>query len=93
MLPPTRQLAEGFDRHERSGSPIPRGLIEQATRLWSELEASTTSPVVLHGDLHHDNILSASPGPGSPLIRRDISATRHSRPGRCCAICGKTGIV
>jgi len=37
--------------------PLPRGLYERAERLFAELEASAPPPVVLHGDLHHFNIL------------------------------------
>src|SRR5262249_12524405 len=32
-------------------------------RLFVELEASMADPVVLHGDLHHDNILAAAREP------------------------------
>lgn len=39
--------------------PFPMRLVEQAEALFSELIASTDSEVVLHGDLHHENILSA----------------------------------
>ena len=39
--------------------PIPQRLFEQAERLFSELLASNETPVLLHGDLHHFNILSS----------------------------------
>ena len=39
--------------------PLPRAQVDEAEALFSELLASSGSPVLLHGDLHHDNILSA----------------------------------
>ena len=37
--------------------PFPRALVEEAESLFEELLASQAAPVLLHGDLHHDNIL------------------------------------
>ena len=37
--------------------PFPARLVEQAERLFEELLASMDAPVLLHGDLHHYNIL------------------------------------
>lgn len=42
--------------------PFPPHLVETAERLFAELLASSSPPVVLHGDLHHDNVLSAPDG-------------------------------
>ncbi|MFK3983398.1 aminoglycoside phosphotransferase family protein [Micromonospora sp. NPDC050397] len=42
---------------------LPRRLVERASRLFDELVASATDRVVLHGDLHHDNILRADREP------------------------------
>lgn len=39
--------------------PLPTRLVEQAESLFSDLIASQAEPVLLHGDLHHDNILAA----------------------------------
>ena len=39
--------------------PFPPELVDRAERLRDELLASPTEPVLLHGDLHHANILSA----------------------------------
>lgn len=41
-------------------SPLPIALVDQAEALFAELIASMSEPVLLHGDLHHENILSAS---------------------------------
>jgi streptomycin 6-kinase len=43
--------------------PFPRALVEEAEALFSELLASQAAPVLLHGDLHHDNILAAQRAP------------------------------
>ena len=37
--------------------PLPDQLVEQAEALFAELLATERDPVLLHGDLHHDNIL------------------------------------
>src|SRR5262249_40710442 len=43
--------------------PFPLALGEQDEALVEELLASHAAPVLLHGDLHHDNILSAQRAP------------------------------
>lgn len=42
--------------------PFPAHLIDIAEHLFPELLASSGPPVVLHGDLHHENVLSAQDG-------------------------------
>jgi len=39
--------------------PLPTARVEEAETLFADLLASSAPPVLLHGDLHHDNILSA----------------------------------
>ncbi len=39
--------------------PMPTRLVEEAERLFDELGASTAPPVLLHGDLHHGNVLAS----------------------------------
>lgn len=39
--------------------PFPRRLVETAESLFPDLLSSSAPPVLLHGDLHHDNILLA----------------------------------
>jgi streptomycin 6-kinase len=43
--------------------PLPAHLFDRAEQLYGELVASSGPPVVLHGDLHHFNILSATNQP------------------------------
>jgi streptomycin 6-kinase len=42
--------------------PFLATLVEKAETLFRDLLASAATPVLLHGDLHHDNILSAAQG-------------------------------
>lgn len=75
--------------------PFPAHLVARAEALAAELLATQAAPVVLHGDLHHDNILASGDGwlaidpkgiLGEPayeagaLLRNPIPAIR-SRPG------------
>ena len=53
----TRALAAGDDA---ARSAFPRGMIAKAARVFAELDATPETPVVLHGDLHHANILRAA---------------------------------
>jgi len=62
-FPHVRDWSKGMQRlraHFGGGvGPFPQRLVEEAETLFAELLASSAEPVVLHGDLHHDNILSA----------------------------------
>jgi streptomycin 6-kinase len=66
-FPTVADWGRGFERmraHFGGGSgPFPAPLTDRAERLFVELEASMAGPVVLHGDLHHDNILAAAREP------------------------------
>ncbi|HEV2529977.1 MAG TPA: aminoglycoside phosphotransferase family protein [Thermomicrobiales bacterium] len=52
---------QGFDRmRERYGGgtgPLPAELTARAERMYAELLSTSAEPVVLHGDLHHHNVL------------------------------------
>lgn len=43
--------------------PFSKSLLEEAETLYAELSASMAAPVLLHGDLHQDNILAAARQP------------------------------
>jgi streptomycin 6-kinase len=62
-LPTTEAWLAGFGRlRERFGGstgPLSRAAVERAEALAAELSATAAAPVVLHGDLHHYNILAA----------------------------------
>lgn len=58
-LPTARDLGRGFARYRQGGGDrrIEPALVARAQELYAELAASQPEPVVLHGDLHHYNIL------------------------------------
>jgi streptomycin 6-kinase len=53
----------GHLRRFPGDDPLPRHLVERAAGLFEELCATATARVVLHGDLHHDNVLAAEREP------------------------------
>jgi streptomycin 6-kinase len=66
-FPTTAEWGKGFRRlRARFGGdtgPFPAATLERAERLFAELLASSAAPVLLHGDLHHENILSSERAP------------------------------
>ncbi|GID95768.1 aminoglycoside phosphotransferase family protein [Amorphoplanes digitatis] len=66
---PCRELATYGDefaaylRRFPGDGPIPRRLVERAAGLFGELCASAPRRVVLHGDLHHENVLAGTREP------------------------------
>lgn len=52
------ELASGFDSYRKSGDhTLPIDEVNQAQDMFLNLLSSQATPVLLHGDLHHDNIL------------------------------------
>ena len=65
-LPELSGRSASFTGHLRrfgGDDPVPRHLVERAAGLFDELCATATGRVVLHGDLHHDNVLAAEREP------------------------------
>lgn len=66
-FPTVADWGRGFERmrarFDGGTGPLPAGLTGRAESLFAELLASSGPPVVLHGDLHHGNILSATREP------------------------------
>ena len=62
-FPTAADWGRGFERlRARFGGgtgPLPPGPVAEAERLFDTLLASAAPPVLLHGDLHHDNILES----------------------------------
>jgi streptomycin 6-kinase len=60
-FPTLEQWATGFarlrSRFEGGTGPLPPGMVERAETLYQHLLQTTTDRILLHGDLHHDNIL------------------------------------
>lgn len=65
-LPHVSGEADAFARHLArfpGDDPIPRRMVERASSLFRDLCASSPGDVVLHGDLHHANVLTATRRP------------------------------
>jgi streptomycin 6-kinase len=58
-----RGLGKLRQRYSGETGPLPKMLVEQAEGLFAELLPSMGEPVLLHGDLHHYNILTAEREP------------------------------
>src|SRR5258708_1458536 len=66
-LPKVDDWAESFERHLKARgealpqqhSPLPLPLVDRAQKVFDELCRSQGRRVLLHGDLHHDNVLYA----------------------------------
>jgi streptomycin 6-kinase len=62
-LPTVHVWSHGFQRlrdmFEGGTGPLPEQVVMEAEKLFVELALSTDSPVLLHGDLHHGNILAS----------------------------------
>ena len=53
-----QEWGKGFERHAASGdTQIPKRLVLEAHRVYSNLCNSQSRPRLLHGDLHHYNVL------------------------------------
>lgn len=58
---------------EGGAGPFPPRLVSLAESLFADLLPSMAPPVVLHGDLHHDNILSAERRPWLAIDPKGIT--------------------
>jgi streptomycin 6-kinase len=57
--PTVAMWGKGFDRYlVNEGKKIPRPLVESARQVFTKLVSSQRQPRLLHGDLHHHNVLS-----------------------------------
>lgn len=66
-FPTVYRWAKGIERlrvyYGGGTGPLPERLVAEAERLFPELLLTMEAPVLLHGDLHHENILRASRQP------------------------------
>jgi streptomycin 6-kinase len=67
LFPTIGDWGKGFARlrnmYNGGSGPFPPAMFDRAEHLYAELCASMADPVLLHGDLHQDNILSAEREP------------------------------
>ena len=75
-FPTVAEWAAGLDRlrarFDGGCGPFPKALVESAEALFAELIGSMTGPVLLHGDLHHGNIVSAERQPWLALDPKGV---------------------
>jgi streptomycin 6-kinase len=56
-FPTVEEWGEGFARYRRTGGSLPPPLVERAQALYGELARTQAHRFLLHGDLHHYNVL------------------------------------
>lgn len=66
------RLQQARTQFPASSGPLPPKLLDAAERLFAELLASMATPVLLHGDLHHGNILAAERQPWLALDPKGV---------------------
>jgi streptomycin 6-kinase len=62
-LSPVLAQRAALDEHLRLSGMLPARMVARASALFAELSADATNEVVLHGDLHHGNVLRAARSP------------------------------
>ncbi len=76
-FPTIEKWSDGMQRlrstFDGGTGPFPRRLVEAAERLFAELFASSREAVLLHGDLHHYNILTAQREPWLAIDPKGVS--------------------
>jgi streptomycin 6-kinase len=74
-------LAKLRARFNGGTGPLPAGLVDAAERTFAELFASAGERVLLHGDLHHWNILRAQRAPWLALDPKGVIGERAYEAG------------
>lgn len=62
-VPSAVEICMDFQLYERgfgAAAPVPLNLVENAARIAASLWSSDASPLLLHGDLHHGNVLRST---------------------------------
>lgn len=63
VFPTTAKWAQGLERlrlrYDGGTGPLPESMVSLAEAQFRELHQTMRDPLLLHGDLHHENILSA----------------------------------
>ena len=71
----------GLERYRRrfgkGAGPLPEHWVERAQKYLNDLLSSTDESVLLHGDLHHDNILSHGEGDWVVIDPKGMIGDRH----------------
>src|SRR5262249_48229170 len=84
-FPTAARWASGLQRlrarYDGGTGPLPTAMVERAEALFVELLATSAEPVLLHGDLHHDNILSAEREPWLAIDPKGLVGEPAYEPG------------
>ena len=83
-LPDLVRYGGAFRRLPREHPLLPRRLVDRAARLFDELCATAPARVVLHGDLHHGNILRADREPWLAIDPHGVIGDPGYEIARCC---------
>lgn len=62
-LPPVLDQRADLDAHVRTSGLLAARLVDRASHLFAELSSDASDPVVLHGDLHHGNVVRSQRSP------------------------------
>jgi len=77
-FPHIQDWAKGLDQYrdrtKQCAGPIPRSSVDKAQELFDDLIASMQEPMLLHGDLHHGNVLSARREPWLAIDPKGVAA-------------------
>jgi streptomycin 6-kinase len=77
-FPSVADWSEGFARlrtlFDGSTGPLPSRIVEEAEELYAELIESMTLPGLVHGDLHHGNVLSGTRKPWIVIDPKGVAA-------------------
>jgi streptomycin 6-kinase len=80
-LRPLGNWCAAYDRNRdalgRGTGGFPKALFQRADDLRGELLASTEAPVVLHGDLHHFNVLRSARAGWLAIDPKGLAGDRH----------------
>jgi streptomycin 6-kinase len=84
-FPTVADWGRGFTRlrehYDGGNGPFPPRLLDEAETLFADLCASMDAPVLLHGDLHHDNILAARRQPWLAIDPKGLVGEPAYEPG------------
>lgn len=84
-FPTVRDWFGGFARYRtrvgQKDGPIPKALVDKAERTFEDLIASSGEQVILHGDLHYYNIISAQREPWLAIDPKGVIGEREYETG------------
>lgn len=80
-FPTLEDWSRGFERHRAryggGAGPLPADLLARAEGTFRDLLAEPDEHVLLHGDLHHDNILSGTRRPWQAIDPKGVAGPRE----------------